>query len=280
QALEFLIDEHKKVDELQAQLFGGGIVFSDITTEILEKNIYGVDLNEESVEIAKLSLWLRTAQKGRKLNTLSSNIKCGNSLIDDPNVAGEKAFNWQKEFPEISAKGGFDVVIGNPPYVRAELLGEYRDFFKQHFNVFNSASDLFAYFYELGSNLINEKGVMGYISNTFDKTTAGKILREYLTTQVTFEKYIDFTEVQIFEGATTYPVIITLNRNKPGESNQFNYIKIPKASQSSVIDIYFHNSVNVEQDTLESDSWAFLPVEKVKIFQKVRQFPVLREKYG
>ena len=104
QALEFLINEHKKIDELRAQLFGGGIVFSDITNEILEKNIYGVDLNEESVEIAKLSLWLRTARKGRKLNTLSNNIKCGNSLIDDPEVAGEKAFDWNREFPHIFRK--------------------------------------------------------------------------------------------------------------------------------------------------------------------------------
>ena len=101
QALEFLINEHRKIDELRGQLLGGAIIFSDITTDILEKNIYGVDLNEESVEIAKLSLWLRTAQKGRKLNTLSNNIKCGNSLIDDPEVAGEKAFNWQNEFPTI-----------------------------------------------------------------------------------------------------------------------------------------------------------------------------------
>jgi REP element-mobilizing transposase RayT len=101
QALEFLIIEHQKIDDLRAQLFGGGMVFSDITTDILEKNIYGVDLNEESVEIAKLSLWLRTARKGRKLNTLSNNIKCGNSLIDDPTVAGEKAFDWKKEFPAI-----------------------------------------------------------------------------------------------------------------------------------------------------------------------------------
>ncbi|MFH1296485.1 MAG: hypothetical protein ABIJ04_04330 [Bacteroidota bacterium] len=108
---------------------------SDITTDILEKNIYGVDLNEESVEIAKLSLWLRTAKKGRKLNTLSNNIKCGNSLIDDPAVAGEKAFNWQQEFPEIFANGGFDVVIGNPPYVRAELLGSCRDFFEKNYNI-------------------------------------------------------------------------------------------------------------------------------------------------
>ncbi len=104
QALEFLINEHRKIDELRTQLFGGAIVFSDITTDILEKNIFGVDINEESVEIAKLSLWLRTAQKGRKLNTLSNNIKCGNSLIDDPEVAGDKAFNWQNEFPGIFRK--------------------------------------------------------------------------------------------------------------------------------------------------------------------------------
>ncbi len=104
QALEFLINEHRKIDELRTRLFGGAIIFSDITTDILEKNIFGVDLNEESVEIAKLSLWLRTAQKGRKLNTLSNSIKCGNSLIDDPEVAGDKAFNWYKEFPTVFSK--------------------------------------------------------------------------------------------------------------------------------------------------------------------------------
>jgi len=101
QALEFLIEEHAYIDELQAQLFGAAIVFQDVSNHILEKNIFGVDINNESVDIAKLSLWLRTAQRGRKLTTLNNNIKCGNSLIDDPSVAGEKAFNWQKEFPTV-----------------------------------------------------------------------------------------------------------------------------------------------------------------------------------
>ncbi|MCK9612529.1 MAG: DNA methyltransferase [Bacteroidales bacterium] len=101
QALNFLIDEHKLIDELQARVLDSSIVFPNIENTILENNLYGVDLNEESVEIAKLSLWLRTAQKGRKLSSLNNNIKCGNSLIDDPAVAGNKAFNWQKEFPNI-----------------------------------------------------------------------------------------------------------------------------------------------------------------------------------
>jgi REP element-mobilizing transposase RayT len=101
QALDFLIAEHRYIDELQAKLFGDSLILSDIEKSILENNLFGVDLNEESVEIAKLSLWLRTAQPNRKLNDLSNNIKCGNSLIDDPAVAGEKAFNWQKEFPQV-----------------------------------------------------------------------------------------------------------------------------------------------------------------------------------
>ncbi|PQV49541.1 transposase IS200 family protein [Jejuia pallidilutea] len=101
QALEFLIAEHQYIDELQAKLFGDAMVLSEVENAILENNLFGVDINEESVEIAKLSLWLRTAQKGRKLTSLNNNIKCGNSLIDDPTVAGDKAFNWQNEFPEV-----------------------------------------------------------------------------------------------------------------------------------------------------------------------------------
>ncbi len=101
QALNYLIDEHKIVDELQSKVLGEKLLLSDIENSILENNLYGVDLNDESIEIAKLSLWLRTAQKGRKLTSLNKNIKCGNSLIDDPAIAGEKAFNWQNQFPEI-----------------------------------------------------------------------------------------------------------------------------------------------------------------------------------
>ncbi len=104
QALEYLIAEHSYIDELESQLLGYSFEFPGVENHILEKNIYGVDINEESVEIAKLSLWLRTAQRGRKLTSLNNNLKCGNSLIDDPEVAGNKAFNWQNEFPNIFPK--------------------------------------------------------------------------------------------------------------------------------------------------------------------------------
>ncbi len=104
QALNFLINEHQQIDDIIAELTGEKLRLFDTDKTILEKNLYGVDINDESVEIAKLSLWLRTAQKGRKLSKLNNNIKCGNSLIDEPEIAGKKAFNWQKEFPQVYRK--------------------------------------------------------------------------------------------------------------------------------------------------------------------------------
>jgi type I restriction-modification system DNA methylase subunit len=164
QALEFLIQEHKKIDELKFQLLGGSIVFPDIEAKILENNIFGVDLNEESVEIAKLSLWLRTAQKGRKLTTLSNHIKCGNSLIDEPEIAGEKAFNWQNEFPEVFVKGGFDVVIGNPPYVGIQGIDwDSRRYYETIFSTATGRFDLYTLFIEKAMLLKKKNGSFSFI---------------------------------------------------------------------------------------------------------------------
>ncbi len=103
-ALQFLMNEHRLIDEMEAKVTGASIVFQDVENSILENNLFGVDINEESVEIAQLALWLRTAKPHRKLNTLSQNIKCGNSLISDPAIAGDKAFNWQEQFPKVFRK--------------------------------------------------------------------------------------------------------------------------------------------------------------------------------
>ncbi|WP_205943704.1 Eco57I restriction-modification methylase domain-containing protein [Pedobacter aquae] len=164
QALEFLIQEHTKLDELKAKLLGGSMVLSDVETSILENNLYGVDINDEAVEIAKLSLWLRTARKGRKLNSLNQNLKCGNSLIDDAAVAGEKAFNWQTEFKEVFDKGGFDVVIGNPPYVDIKALNkvEVRYYFDNYITA-NNRINLFSLFIEKSCLILNQEGNFSFI---------------------------------------------------------------------------------------------------------------------
>lgn len=164
-ALRFLIDEHQHIDKLENNVTGHEIPFEGVEKEILEHNLYGVDINEESVEIAQLSLWLRTAKKHRKLNSLNENIKCGNSLISDPAIAGDKAFDWQKEFPQVFEKGGFDVVIGNPPYVNVENISvTNKEFYKKEFKSFYKRSDLFALFVEQGlTRLAKPEGQMAFI---------------------------------------------------------------------------------------------------------------------
>lgn len=280
QALNFLIQEHKDIDDIIAELTNSALRLFDTEKSILENNLYGVDINEESVEIAKLSLWLRTAHKDRKLSNLSNNIKCGNSIIEDSSIAGDKAFNWHEEFPEIMQNGGFDIVIGNPPYVRAELLGEYQEYLNKNYSLYNPAGDLFSYFYEKSFKILKpHTGLFGFISNTFDKTTAGVSIREYLQKEILLLKYIDFTEVQIFEGATTYPVIITA-QNISSDDNVFNYIKIPKSSQSFVIDIDSHNAVQVEQYSLEKSNWSFKSKTAANLISKLSNNQSIKDVYG
>lgn len=278
-ALKQLKIEHTLIDYYRAKIYGDSMIFQDVENDILEKNIFGVDINEESVEIAKLSLWLHTAQKNRKLTTLNNNIKCGNSLINDPEVAGEKAFYWQKEFPEVFEKGGFDVVIGNPPYVRAELLPTKDiSFYKKTFTVFNPDGDLFSYFYENGIRLLKENGLFGFISNTFDKTTAGITLRNFISKQTKIEQYIDFTNVQVFSGATTYPIILLLKKTKT-ENNNFIYKKIP-SSMNGKVNIDVCNSVIVSQKELNNECWSFNDSKLNSVMKKLSSFKTVFEKYG
>jgi len=215
QALDFLIKEHRYIDEMKAKLLGGGLVFSDIETTILEKNIYGVDINEESIEIAKLSLWLRTAQPKRKLNDLSSNIKCGNSLIDDKKVAGDKAFKWEEEFKDIFAKGGFDVVIGNPPYVNINTLPkDVNNYLASEYKIIHTGyNDLMYYFLYKGIDLLNEKGVNGLItSNYFIGNEYAKLLRAFLSNYIS--EIINFEDYQIFSDAHVHTVILFSQKNQ------------------------------------------------------------------
>jgi hypothetical protein len=165
QALEFLIQEHRLVDTMTAMLFGDSLIMTDNVTEILENNIFGVDINEESVEIARLALWLRTAKVGRKLNDLSRHIKCGNSLVSDNIVAGDLAFDWQKAFPQVFANGGFDVIIGNPPYVDIKAIDNkiVECLFKTYTTAENRIN-LYSIFIEKGYNLLKNNGFLSFIN--------------------------------------------------------------------------------------------------------------------
>lgn len=202
-ALQFLMAEHKLIDEMEAKVAGSAIVFQDIENSILEHNLFGVDINEESVEIAQLALWLRTAKPHRKLNSLNENIKCGNSLISDTAIAGEKAFNWQEQFPKVFEKGGFDVVIGNPPYVRPHYLNdETKRYLWNAFQTYERKADLYVCFIEKALRLVKPKGLTSFIvSDGWLRLDSFEKIRQYILQNASVLKIVDFTK-DVFDSAT------------------------------------------------------------------------------
>ncbi|HXA01648.1 MAG TPA: TaqI-like C-terminal specificity domain-containing protein, partial [Cytophagaceae bacterium] len=270
QALEFLMQEHAYIDELNAKLFGFSIALKDVSNHILEKNIFGVDINEESVEIAKLSLWLRTAQKGRKLTALNNNIKCGNSLIDDSAIAGDKAFNWKREFPEVFDKGGFDVVIGNPPYLRVQGLRENFEkesqFYEKKYSSATGRFDIYVLFIEKSFQLINIHGDVSFIlPHKFMVSDFGEGIRKFLNKNKAINSIVHFGSEMVFADASAYTCIIGLSHN----NNLVNYIQI-KPSEI-LFKIPFEQ---VGYNILDNKKWNFQGGESGGIFEKLGKQPL------
>ncbi|TAH01862.1 MAG: restriction endonuclease subunit M [Sphingobacteriales bacterium] len=232
QALEFLIAEHTRLDELKATLLGGSLVLSDVENSILENNLYGVDINEEAVEIAKLSLWLRTARKGRKLNSLNQNLKCGNSLIDDVEVAGDKAFNWNNEFREVFKKGGFDVVIGNPPY-GAKLEIKEKNYFSKVYRTNFPNYDTYGLFFEKSTSFLKRLGLLGFITpNTFLVIENGQKLRELLFKHF---RIISFLETyNVFPDAVVEPITTILRNQLISDNCKFYTYLLPRNNRYDI----------------------------------------------
>ena len=206
-AFDFLKAELSRVNDKIAELEGKDQHIQDLLdpdSEILSNNLFGVDVNAESVEITKLSLWIKTARRGKVLDSLSGSIRVGDSLIEDSNFAYlDHAFTWETAFPEVFSEGGFDVVLGNPPYVRMEFLKTLKPYLEKRYEVVSDRADLYCYFYERGLRLLKPGGRLGYISsNTFFKTGSGKPLRQYLGQRAAIESVVNFGDLQIFEGVT------------------------------------------------------------------------------
>jgi len=257
-ALQFLMAEHKLIDEMEAKVTESPMPMPYIRNVILEKNLFGVDINEESVEIAKLALWLRTAEPNRKLSSLNNNIKCGNSLISDPEIAGEKAFNWQEEFPQVFAKGGFDIVIGNPPYVSAIMQVASEEMAKQRQAIIDSARykslyqkwDLYIPFIELGiRHLCKENGSCAMIVPypLVNQLYAQKS-REMLLDEFSLYEVSDLKGTKVFEDAVVTSTIFFVQKRKERQS-----IRISRIENSSL-----HVLFQKDRDTLLQDEKSFV----------------------
>ena len=247
QTLDYLIGVHKEIDDLITELEGksDALRLYDTDKSVLENNIYGVDINEESIEIAKLSLWLRTAQKGRKLSDLSNNIKCGNSLIDDPEVAGEKAFKWEEEYKEIFDNGGFDVVIGNPPY-GATISKIEKEYYYKKYKTAHYKLDSFSLFIERAIDIIKKNKVLGlivpYTLLTIQQHTK---LRKYIL-DFNFQQIINLP-TKIFTDADLDTVIAIIRKDNFG-----NEIKTGKiyCNEIKFCNVLSYKNINLSTDLL------------------------------
>jgi len=243
QALEFLICEHTLVRDMLLP-FQDLTLGYEIETAILEHNLYGVDINEDAVEIARLSLWLRTAHKGRTLTNLSDKIVCANSLLDMP-------------FPENS----FDVVIGNPPYVRQEAIKDQKEALSQKYEVYTGTADLYVYFYELAIRLLKPNALTGFIcSNKFFRAKYGENLRKYILEHTTIEEIADFNGVKVFEDATVDSTITIFKKVKADKNHEF-----------KVVDTDLENFSTMLQSDLSDTSFTFSNSAELIIKKKIEE---------
>ena len=282
----FTLDaEYRRVNE-QIQALTGTPDFFDIDRSILNHNLYGVDLNPESIEITKLSLWLKTAQRGKPLESLEAHLRVGNSLIspaDGGAAYSATPFDWQAAFPEVAADGGFDVVLGNPPYVRMERLKPVKPYLERRYAVASDRLDLYGYFYELGVRLLKPGGRLGYISSsTFFKTGSGDRLRAFLLENAQIRALVDFGDIQVFEGVTTYPAIVVLARaEKPDPAAPLKFLALGQAMPDDLRSAFAREAREMPQARLDGAGWRLEDETEARLRDKlVRGHPTLRDVYG
>ena len=237
QAFNHLLSERTWISRERTRISGIGSLF-DLDTEmrsVLTNNIFGVDINPESVEITKLALWLRTALPDRPLSVLDDNIRCGNSLVgpdfyarneptlelfDDEKREQINAFDWRETFPAVFARGGFDCVVGNPPYVKLQHMKKAQPEVSYYLAKAKEGTcprfvstqtgnfDLYLPFIERGLSLLGAKGRMGYIApSVWTLNEYGVGLHRLLARTRQLERWVDFKSFQVFEEAITYTAL-------------------------------------------------------------------------
>ncbi len=246
QVFDFLYAEGQRVNAELARLQLGQTTTGDLQKDILQNNIYGVDVNPESVEITRLSLWLKTADRSKELTTLDHTIRCGNSLVDDPKVAGETAFDWAAAFPEVMQQGGFDVIVGNPPY--GAQFGKTAEFVKKHYDT----SESYLAFIYLCQKFIRRSGRFAYIVPTswlsgvrFQQARA-KLLSTFRLRQVITLPFNVFEEAYV----DTCIFVCSMDVVPEYEINVYGYDKNDKITDFTAVE---HKSSNYSVSCILND---------------------------
>ena len=250
--------------------------------EILSRNIYGVDLDPQAVEICQLNLLLRTLKRRAILPNLTENITCGNSLIsgeplelikyfDNPDE--KRCLNWDKAFPDVMENGGFDVIIGNPPYVRIQTLpkDEVR-YFGDKFESAKGSYDIYLLFIEQAYKLLRKGGIAGFIlPNKFMVSDYGERLRELLSRERAVWKIVDFGDAQIFGEATTYTMLLFLQKAQNKEVLYVSAANYLKENQSANLDDLETQFIKINHKKFTAKPWSFATSKHSNILERIEE---------
>jgi type I restriction-modification system DNA methylase subunit len=273
---------------------------------ILLNNIYGVDIDPQAVEVTKLSLLLKVLEgesdqtikssfklfHERALPDLGNNIKCGNSLIGPDYYEGKQtsfldteemqrvnAFDWEKEFPEIFKSGGFDAVIGNPPYIRIQALQEWAptevEFYKQNYKAASKGNyDIYVVFVEKGLQLLNKNGRLGFIlPHKFFNAQYGEPLRKIIADGRHLAEVIHFGDKQVFANATTYTCLLFLEKH-PRKYFFFHNARDIDAWRDSMLQVSIaiaENIVSIEKVVIAE--WNFTSRSDARLYDRLASMP-------
>jgi len=221
----FLIKAFDVISEFYKEKIGEEKFNREIKNSILINNLYGVDLDPKAVEIAQLNLFLKIGEKG-ELPKLKENIKCGNSLIGDPKISN-RAFKWKEEFEEIMKGGGFDIIIGNPPY-GAQLSNSEKDYLSEKYPLNQGRLDTSLLFIEKSLEILKEDGYLGFIVPVrWLVGTYAKRLREFILNNL-YIKNIVYFPAQVFEEAAIDTIIFIVKKTKAIDKTKVIFVhKLP-----------------------------------------------------
>ncbi|TRT89949.1 MAG: class I SAM-dependent DNA methyltransferase [Microcystis aeruginosa Ma_OC_H_19870700_S124] len=188
------------------------------------------------------------------------------------------AFEWRFEFPEVlDDKGnfiGFDVVIGNPPYIRQEELKNIKPILQKIYQSYTGIADLFVYFYERGLQILKTKGYLTYISsNKYFRSGYGEKLRQLLSNSTKIFNLIDFGDFPVFEEATAYPSIIALSKDKC-DGNQFKALAWDKHKEQNITQfatILEQDYLTITQANLSADGWKLESSQTLDLLAKLQK---------
>jgi hypothetical protein len=273
----------------------------DEKKRILLNNIHGVDIDPQAVEVTKLSLLLKVVEdpgqltmfeEGHILPNLNRNIKNGNALIGTDYFSGQmfgdiaemkrvRPFEWKDEFPEVFRRGGFDVVIGNPPYIRIQAMQEWAseqvEFFKGRYDAASKGNyDIYVVFLEKGLSLLNSNGRLGFIlPHKFFNAQYGEPVRGMIARGRNISKIVHFGDQQVFSGATTYTCLMFLNKRG---SNEFEFTKVSDLeawrAQTSEVSETSEVSGSIQASAVNAAEWNFTVGKGAALFEKLGQMPV------